>query len=229
MNPGFEFLKNRGFSSDTIKTFAITYYDGNRLYGPEETLDLNLTQKVNRILQNLKSNEATKDKFTHSVIFPITDLYTRPVAIFARMLEGRPKFNAIPFAKQTILYGLDASCNYVLDKNHIYITEGIFDFLMLWQHGVRNAACALGTNISHHQMCLSFRFTPNINLIFDPDNAGRIGAVKARKRITRNGGTCNNIVLDEHLDLDDYIIKHGIQRFLRYAKNFRQVQTTATP
>ena len=223
MNPGFTFLKNRGFTSDTIKTFLLTYYDGNKLYGHSEVLEEGVTQKVARMLQNLKMHEDTKDKFTHSVIFPITDLYSRPVAIFARMLEGKPKFNATVFGKQNLLYGLDASSEHVLSKDHIYITEGIFDFLMLWQYGIRNAACALGTNIAYPQMCLSFRFTSNINLVFDPDNAGRVGAVKARKRIVRGGGTCNNIVLDEHCDLDDYIVKYGIQRFLRHAKNFKQV------
>jgi len=222
MNPGFEFLKNRGIISSTIKDFSLLYYGGNQLHGYSETLNSSAGQQVDTILQRIRKGE-TPNRFAHSIILPVLDLHGNFVSFYTRSLKGEPKFDGTTFAKSTIIYGLDKTCREILNKDHVFITEGIFDFLMLWQFGIRNAGSVLGTTFQYNQMCLCLRFTQNISTVFDPDEAGRKGAIKARQLLQEYGVNFKNIVINEKCDLDDYLIKNGAQHFLRYAKNFSRI------
>ena len=226
MNPGFQYLKDRGLTSKTLQVFHMAYYDGAKFYGHSTTLNSPFISSFQTYLCSyLKkvTDEKGKHRWDDCVIFPVLDLYGKPVAFFARRLNGKPKFDATTFAKAEILFGLHQTCSDVVDKGSIFITEGIFDFMMLWQQGVRNCTCSMGVSLTFEQLCLAARFTSNFNIVYDPDRAGKAGAAKVRRLIQQHNYNCKNIILDELCDLDEYLIKYGVQRFLRYAKDSGRV------
>lgn len=217
MNTGFEFLRKRGISSNTVKEFNILYFDKKQFFGFSENLNKDLIDKIRESFKMRFLNNNIP--FPDCIVFPVFDLYSNFTAIFMRRLEGEPKFDASFFKKSQILYGLNKTYTEILNKDSVFITEGIFDFLMLWQNGIRNSVSALGCNLSFEQMCLCLRFTKNFIIIFDPDNAGKTNAIKAKELILKFGGNCKIIFLKDGLDLDDYICKYGINKFLEHVKN----------
>ena len=205
MNSGFTYLKQRGFTSETVKEFDLMYYDGNTTYGLDTTQQRGVCDDVKPFF---------KDTFKNSILFPVFNLYNELVAVTARRFDGKPKFDSSSFNKRSILYGLNKTYKDILLKDAVFITEGPFDFLMLWQTGIRNCVSSYGCNLNYEQYCLCARFTTNFNIIYDNDDAGKTGADKAKKLITAYGGTCNIINLP--YDLDEYIIKYGVEEFLKH-------------
>jgi len=210
MNPGFEFLKNRGFSSKTIKEFMITYFDGKKLYGFPETLPF--IDKIKLLLQ---------PHFNDCVIIPVFDLYSRLVSIYVRRLNGKPKFDATSFKKTHTLYGFNVAYKYILDKDSVFIVEGVFDFLMAWQFGIKNIVSPLGCFFTNEQLCMCLRFTKNFNVLFDPDERGKGAARKVCELIKEHDGTYNNILLDR--DLDEYLLKYGVSSLYKHVKSVSKI------
>jgi DNA primase len=207
MNPGYEYLKNRGFKSDTLKTFDIMYYDGKNNYSFNTTQEKGLCDVAKRLY---------KDNFGNSIVFPIFDLYNRLVSVSVRRFDNLPKFDYSVFDKRYILYGFNATYKDILEKDAVFITEGQFDFLMLWQHGIKNCVSSCGCNLTFEQMTSCMRFTKNFYIIYDNDEPGKVGVVKAQKLIKAHDGNCKIIYLP--CDLDEYLLKNGTEAFLKYAQ-----------
>jgi DNA primase len=224
MSKGIQFLLDRGISEDTIKTFNLGYYGDSKL----QTISGAMTSEQGKYFKSLMPGPVppeTVSRFENCVVFPLTNIYGSVVSIFARRLEGKPKFVALSFDKSRMLYGLDRTHSMILNRNHVYITEGIFDFLMLWQCGIRNSVCALGCRLAYEQMCLLARFTDKFTLIFDSDTAGKDGMIAAKKQVEKYGYKGSITILPEGLDLDDFLLKHGVEEFLKHAaKNSTEVQ-----
>jgi DNA primase len=209
MNVGFEFLKNRGFKADTIKAFDIMYYDGAAIHSCPSTKDKGLCDTIRPLL---------KDSFANSVILPVYDTYGVLVAASARRLDypnTKPKFDSSVFNKRDVVYGLNLTYKEVLDKDAIFITEGPFDFLMLWQYGAKNGASSLGCSMAFNQINQCMRFTNNFYIIYDNDDRGREGAVKTYKSL--KSYNCNCKIIQLSCDLDEYLQKYGLEEFLKHA------------
>jgi DNA primase len=213
MSVGLDFLYKRGLSDETILNYGLMYYKDEKMHAIPDRFGVDFIKHAKGLVTKRPDEEVSK--FDNCVLFPVLNLHKRLVSLYARRLEGKPKFDALHFDKKNYLY--------ILNRDHAYIVEGIFDFLVLWQHGVRNAVCPLGCSISHQQMCLLGRFANNFTVVFDPDQAGKDGMRKARNLFSKHGYRCNTIFIPEGLDLDDYILKYGVERFLKHAKNTPQV------
>ena len=211
-NIGFEYLRSRGLTRATIKEFNLLYYNGDILLGFPETLRQPWVHTLQRTLTQPYYNH----RFDYTIVIPVFDMYNRYVSIMVRQLTDKePKFDGIPYIKTQHVFGLYKTYESILHKKEVYITEGVFDFLMLWQSGIHQCVAANGCSLSLTQISLCARFTKQFNVVFDPDTAGDTGTIKTKNILEKWGYACKSIRLDDSCDLDEYIIKHGVQRFLK--------------
>ena len=207
INPGFDYLKKRGFTSETLKEFDIMYYSGTDVYSFDTTRSKGICDAVRPLF---------KSTFAHSVLFPVFDIYGTLVACAARRLDGtKPKYDASVFSKGEILYGLNKTVQDVIDKDAVFVTEGAFDFLMLRQYGIRNCVSSYGCALTFMQMMTCMRFTKNFYIVYDNDDAGRRGSSKAQKLLKENKCNCKIVTLS--CDVDEYLLKYGAEGLLQRA------------
>lgn len=156
-------------------------------------------------------------KFFDCLIFPICDIYGSPIAVMSRrMYPTKSKYvnsaNDNIFTKGNHLYGLHKSYPYILQQNQAIVVEGLFDFLQLYQSGVKNVVSSMGTALSDTHIALLSRFTENVVMLPDPDKAG-VKFGKKGQGLLNNYISGRYIKLPEGLDPDEFIIKNGTERF----------------
>lgn len=161
-----------------------------------------------------------EDTYFNCLIFPIYDLYGAPIAIMSRrMYDSRNKYvnsaTSNIFTKGRHLYGLDKSWKHILKQNQVIVTEGIFDFLQLYQSGITNVVSMMGTSLSDTQTALLSRFTTNIVVLPDPDKAG-IRAGNKIKKANNKFVHCSFVQLPNKLDPDEFVIKEGADTLRNY-------------
>ena len=217
MTKGFEYLTRRGVSEESIIHFGLMYYADEQLHAKLGRFSPEFIKHVKSLLN--------PERFNDCVIYPIIDLHGKLASISARRLDGQPKYDSLPFNKKSLLYGLNDTYSHILNRNMVFVVEGVFDLIMMWQYGIRNVVCSLGCTLTYEQMCLAGRFTNHFTIVYDPDTAGIAGMSKASKLLTKHEYLCKTISIPGGLDIDDYLLKYGAEDFLNHAKNSRTVQT----
>ncbi|MCR4718826.1 MAG: DNA primase [Firmicutes bacterium] len=226
---GLEYLKKRAIDSNTITKFGLGYapdiFDAlkkymNRLgFTDSELLDAGLV-----VLRNGKA----VDKFRARVIFPIIDLRGNVIAFGGRIIENiqkdgykPPKYLNSPdtpvFNKGKNLFSLnlakkDCSENCIL-------CEGYMDVISVYKAGITNITATLGTALTEDQAKLLMKYTDEILLCYDGDEAGQAATRRAIDVITSVGGKCRVMQLKGAKDPDEYINKNGPAMFKEVIKN----------
>ena len=109
------------------------------------------------------------------IIFPIYDVYGRPIAVTSRLPRGgkcRMKYFNTPFEKSLHWYGLNWSCRDILEAGRVIIVEGNMDALALYQAGVTNVVASMGAALSERRVLLILRYANAATLVPDGDRAG---------------------------------------------------------
>jgi len=124
----------------------------------------------------------------HNLIMPFCNAHQDIVAILGRCLlsEEERQENMIPkykysagCRKELYVYGLDKAKNDILKNDFVIGVEGQFDCISMHAHGIKNTVAFGWANLSRYQMFQLHRYTNNIFLMYDNDEAGQ----KAKKRI----------------------------------------------
>jgi DNA primase len=125
------------------------------------------------------------DRFRQRLMIPIFNLSQKPIAFGGRTLKkGEPaKYINSPetplYSKGNVLYGLNFSKDTIRESGHALVVEGYFDFISLWQVGVRNVVASSGTAFTQQQARLLARFCDLVYLFFDADSAGQNAALRS--------------------------------------------------
>ncbi len=148
----------------------------------------------------------------YQLILPFKDSYGKIVALVGRSLlkdeerkkESISKYKNTIFTKGNYLFGLYENKESILKENHVYIVEGQFDVIKAYEKGMRNVVALGSSNMSLIQFSLITRYTNNLILLLDNDEAGE----KGRKRIMdkfRNWADIHNFYLpEEYKDIDEW-------------------------
>ena len=212
-----EYLKNRGISGQTAKTFAIGYAPPgwNNLNGNEKLLvDTGMLVK--------KEDGKQYDRFRHRLMFPIRDRRGRTIAFGGRVInpEDNPKYLNSPesplFHKSDEIYGLYEMKKALTNIDRIYITEGYMDVVALAEYGVKSAVATLGTAINNRQIESLFRVCKNLVFCFDGDAAGKKAAWRSLEQCLaslKEGRIARFLFLPEGQDPDSFINQHGEDAF----------------
>lgn len=224
-----DYLQNRNISPNTIKKFFIGYADKNW----DSLLSHFLKQKGDLkdlesagLLKSRKSGTGYYDRFRDRVVFPIFSLDNKICGFGGRALrldEKTPKYinspESIIYNKGEILFGLNLAKDSVRKNNFLIIVEGYFDQISLYQHGIENVVASCGTALTKKQAGLIRRYTNNIVLIFDSDEAGNKATTRGFDVLLEYGLNIKVVDLPENTDPDIFINKFGLSKFQGKVKN----------
>ncbi|MEW6412336.1 MAG: DNA primase [Candidatus Zixiibacteriota bacterium] len=155
------------------------------------------------------------DRFRYRLMIPIFNLSQKPIAFGGRTLKkGEPaKYVNSPetamYIKGNVLYGLNSAKDAIRDSNSVFVVEGYFDLISLWQIGVRNVVASSGTAFTAQQARLLARFAGEVYLFFDADSAGRTAALRSVDSLYDAGLEVKIIVPPEGEDPDTIARKFG--------------------
>lgn len=192
-------LADKGISRATLDEFQVCYLHGGSIYGKTSPVWIDWVSGVR------------EDR----LIYPMYDLHGFMVGMAYRSENLKFFYDtAHPMRPSEMLYGLNSTFSCILESDCAIIVEGIFDFLKLYDVGIRNCVSTLGTKLSWDQMCLLRRFCKKVIIIYDPDDAGRAAAKDAAETV-RECGAIPYIVDLKDKDPDDFIAANGKEEFLK--------------
>jgi len=215
---GLSYFKSRGFSEATIEKFQLGYcidnfetFTSHALksgYKKDQLVKSGLSiQKENRIY----------DRFRARVMFPIQSLTGRVIAFGGRILsaeKSKAKYVNSPeteiYNKSKVLYGLYFSRNAMLQKDNCYLVEGYTDVISFHQCGIENVVASSGTSLTTEQIKLIKRFTPNITILFDGDEAGLKASFRGIDMILEEGMNVKVVLFPDGEDPDSYARAHSL-------------------
>ncbi len=224
-NKGLAYLKKRGLSKETITAFGLGYAPAsghalvdhlrNEGVSDEDMLKLGLANK---------GKEGLYDKFRDRVMFPIISTQDKVIGFGGRAIgDYKPKYLNSPeseiFLKKNNLFGLNLTKKEIDKEQRAIIVEGYMDMISLYQNGIRNVAASLGTALTLNQARLLCRYSKNIVLSYDSDQAGINAALRGIDVISEAGGKPKVMHVTDGKDPDDYVRKHGKEAFLKLADN----------
>ena len=215
---GYQYLTGRGLSDDTIRKFGLGYSDkyGSGLYRYLKAKEYSDERLRDSGLFNVDERHGMYDKFWNRVIFPIMDVNNRVIGFGGRVMgDGKPKYLNSPetriFDKSRNLYGLNEARR--SRKNYIILSEGYMDVIAMHQAGFTNAVASLGTALTSGHASLLKRYTSEVLLLYDSDEAGVRAALRGIP-ILREAGVNSRVVdLKPYKDPDEFIRNLGPEAF----------------
>ncbi len=195
-NKYLDYLYSRGLSDSTIRDFEIG------------------TCNPAGLCSNLEFAPLVDFRFHDTVLFPIKDLYNNLVAVASRSVDVK-KYIHSKYTKSLHLFGLNVTYKEILRTRKVYIVEGNFDLLTLYDKGIKNAVAMLGSKLSLEQLSLLTRFAEEIIIATDGDKPGQDCAQKIILMLKSNGINYRQVNLPAGSDPDSFVKNNGADAFLR--------------
>lgn len=223
-----EYMKNRGYSLEEIRRFEIGFsleswnsllnYLKEKGYNENELLELGLIRK------NDEGN--VFDYFRNRIIFPIYNDTMKLIGFGGRIIEANsdmPKYLNSPdskiFKKGKELYGLYNRGENIRKKGLAILMEGYLDVLTAQKHGFVNSVASLGTAFTDEQAQLLKKYTNNIIIAYDNDEAGKNAIIKAGNILKKYDFNVRCLSIQGDVkDPDEYLRKYGRKSFLEILK-----------
>ena len=215
---GYQYLSGRGLSEETMRKFGLGYSDkfGGGLYKFLKSKGYSDERLRESGLFNVDERHGMYDKFWNRVIFPIMDVNNRVIGFGGRVMgDGKPKYLNSPetkiFDKSRNLYGLNIART--TRKKYLILCEGYMDVISMHQAGFTNAVASLGTALTSGHASLLKRYTQEVLLLYDSDEAGIRAALRGIP-ILRDAGVNSRVVnLKPYKDPDEFIKNMGAEVF----------------
>ena len=193
---GLSYFKERGFRDDIIKKFELGYspdvWDALTQQGLKEGYNSQFLEDTGLTIR--KDNEKLYDRFRGRVMFPIHSFTGRVIGFGGRTLKtdkAVPKYVNSPesdiYHKSNVLYGLFFAKKSMRDEDNCYLVEGYSDVLSVHQAGVENVVASSGTSLTIEQIRMIGRFTKNITILYDGDEAGIKASLRGLDMILEEG------------------------------------------
>ena len=227
-NIGLSYFQERGFTPATIEKFRLGFCPttGNQFtndaiaagYKEQFLTATGLTGKV-------ESDGRLYDRFHGRITFPIHTMSGRVTAFGGRTLRTDKKIakyvnspESEIYHKSNILYGLFFAKKAITQDNYCILVEGYTDVISMHQAGVENVVSSSGTSLTVEQVKLISRFTKNITVIYDGDNAGIKASLRGIDLILREGLNVRVILLPDGDDPDSFAKKHSANELKDYIR-----------
>lgn len=172
------------------------------------------------------------NRFRERVMFPINDYNGNIVAFSARVSPEKEKDEIMGkyvnspqtdiYNKSKILFGLDKAKTFIKNEDSAIIMEGQMDAITAHQNGFKNVVASSGTALTGDQLTLVKRYSPNIILAFDMDQAGQIAVDRGVKEASSMDMSIKIVTLPEGLDPDD-LIKEDVKKWKNLLDSARHI------
>ena len=224
---GLQYFRSRGIRDDIIEKFNLGYALPRRdaLSKAAIAAGYNAEYLVKTGLCYRKDNGELVDRYAGRVIFPWFSVSGKVNAFGGRLLDSRTKgvqqkYVNSPesdiFHKERELYGLFQAKREIAKQDHVYMVEGYTDVIAMHQCGICNVVANSGTALSVHQIKALRRFTPNITLLYDGDEAGIHAAMRGTDMLLAEGMNVKVLLLPDGDDPDSFSRKHTAEEFRKY-------------
>ena len=215
--PGYEYLKNRRLSDETITHFGLGFAnktpDDLYRYMRSKGYDDSILKETGLFFIE---ERGARDKFWNRVMFPILDVNNRVIGFGGRVMgDGEPKYLNSPetklFDKSRNLFGLNFARK--SREKYLLICEGYMDVIAMHQAGFTNAVASLGTAFTAQHALLLKRYTDQAVLTYDSDGAGIRAALRAIPILKEAGISAKVLNMKPYKDPDEFIKNLGREEF----------------
>ena len=230
---GKQYFRSRGIRDDIIEKFNLGYAVPKRdalataaqkagyksEYLVKTGLCISQTSNPSPLTSKLL------DRYAGRVIFPWLNVSGRVVAFGGRLLDSRTKGvqqkyvnspDSEIYHKERELYGLYQAKKAIAKEDRVYMVEGYTDVIAMHQSGLENVVANSGTALSIHQIKLLRRFTQNITLLYDGDEAGIHAAMRGTDMLLGEGMNVKVLLLPDGDDPDSFARKHSATELKDY-------------
>ena len=220
---GLSYFKERGLSEEMINKFQLGYNPDSWDAFTKSALESSYKQEfLEKTGLSIFKEDKAFDRFKGRIIFPIHSISGRILGFGGRALkkDEKAKYLNSPeseiYHKGKVLYGMYFSKSAIVKNDNCLIVEGYTDVISMHQSGIENVVASSGTALGSEQIKLIGRYTKNITLLFDSDNAGINAATKAIDLIHVESMTVKVALLPEGEDPDSYAKKYGGEGLTQY-------------
>lgn len=224
---GHGYFRKRGFRDDILKKFQLGYSPEKRTAFTEEA-GKNGYKKEYLVKTGLsiEGDQYLFDRFAGRVIFPIHSLSGNVIGFGGRTLKtdkNLAKYLNSPesdiYHKSRVLYGLFQAKKPIVSAERCFLVEGYTDVISMHQAGIENVVASSGTALTTEQIRLIKRFTQNITILFDGDEAGIKASFRGIDMILEEGMNVKVVMLPAGEDPDSYAQSHSSSEFLEYIQS----------
>jgi len=221
------YLKERGFTEKSIQKFGVGYCPEGEKNGFVDYATGNGYKIEDIVKAGLTVNETYhRDKFNGRITFPIYSISGRVLGFGGRLLkqsDKAPKYLNSPetliYHKSKILYGLNFAKAAILKYDNCYLVEGYTDVISLHQAEILNVVASSGTSLTEEQIRLIKRYTTNITVVFDGDEAGIKASFRGIDLILGAGMNVKVVIMPDGEDPDSFVKKNRDTDVERYLNN----------
>ena len=223
---GKQYFRSRGIRDDIIEKFqlgfALTKRDALVNEARRKGFKDEFLVKTGLCIQN---EHGMYDRFAGRAIFPWLNVSGKVVAFGGRKLDAatkgvQQKYVNSPdseiYHKERELYGIYQAKKAIVKEDCVYMVEGYTDVIAMHQCGLENVVANSGTALSTYQIKLLHRFTQNIVLLYDGDEAGIHAAMRGTDMLLAEGMNIKVLLLPDGDDPDSFARKHTAQQFKEY-------------
>lgn len=209
---GLSYFRERGFTDEIINRFQLGYspdrWDGLTKSAIENGYQLTYLEKTGLTI----TNEAKHfDRFRGRVMFPIHNLTGRVIAFGARILKADPKSakylnspESEIYHKSKSLYGIAFAKKAIIAQDTCFLVEGYTDVISMHQAGLENVVASSGTSLTVEQIRLIGRYTRNVTVLYDGDNAGIKASLRGIDLILEEGMNVRVVLFPDGEDPDSF-------------------------
>ena len=221
---GLSYLRQRGFRDDIVEKFQLGYSPEERKALTENALKAGYRQEfLVKTGLTIEKEDYVFDRFAGRIIFPIHGISGNVVGFGGRTLRSDKniaKYLNSPesdiYHKSRILYGLFQAKKSIVNSNRCFLVEGYTDVIALHQAGIENVVSSSGTALTTEQIRLIKRFTENITILYDGDEAGLKASFRGIDMILEEGLNVKVLLFPEGEDPDSFSQGRSSSEFIEF-------------
>lgn len=228
---GMAYLRQRGIREDVIRKFQLGYSpEKAKLWEAAKKAGFQDTYLVNNPDTQIGTGVCLKDeqgrlfdRFRGRVIFPFFSVSGKVTGFAGRLIKQSDKAGkyvnsptSILYEKKHELYGFYQAKQTIKREDCCYLVEGQLDVIQLVQSGIENVVASGGTALTYPQVRLIHRFTENVTILYDGDNAGIKAALRGIDMMLEEGVNVKVVLLPEGEDPDSFARQRNATEVLGY-------------
>ena len=223
---GKQYFRSRGIRDDIVEKFCLGYALPQRDALAKAALKAGYQEEfLEKTGLCIRNEKGIYDRYAGRVIFPWLNVSGKVVAFGGRLLDARTKGvqqkyvnspDSEIYHKDHELYGLFQAKKAIAKEDRVYMVEGYTDVIAMHQSGIENVVANSGTALSVYQIKLLRRFTQNITLLYDGDEAGIHAAMRGTDMLLAEGMNIKVLLLPDGDDPASYAKKHSAQELKDY-------------
>lgn len=223
---GLSYLRERGIRDDIITKFELGYCpDGKDLFTQAAQREGYKMEFLEKTGLTIKRDDWVRDRFGGRVIFPVHNVAGRVIAFGGRTLTNDKKVakylnspESEIYHKGKTLYGIYQAKRDITRLDKCFLVEGYTDVLSFHQAGIENVVASSGTSLTIEQIRLIRRFSPNITIVYDGDDAGIKASLRGIDMVLEEGINVKVLPLPRGEDPDSFARSMSAGELTEYIK-----------